>query len=409
MLSFADNWPQFRGPTGLGYTAEKNLPLTWGGKDSENVLWKSPLKGEGHASPIIWGDRVFVCTVEWPADAKDRKQVMPEHFVTCHSVVDGAVLWRTSIKPGPWLRDDFRSGAGGGYAAPTPCTDGKHLYVVFSSSVIAALDFDGKEIWRKEIVPYTFDVTIGTSPILHGKHVLFVCMMAKKSDSKIIAFDKATGETAWEVKTPTMGFGHSTPVIVDVNGKPQMIVVAGAMGSAGEAIQSFDPADGKRIWWAKGGGEASSPAFGSGIVFFDSGRGGNGTAVDPTGTGDVSASHIKWSTGNYGEAISSPIIVSDHVYRVVSGGVLKCWHAKTGEVVYNERIPASSTWASPIADGDGNIYFASAGKTAVVKAGPEFKLLATNDLGDGNHATMGVSNGRLFVVGMKQVWCVGKK
>jgi len=410
----AENWPQFRGPTGLGYSAEKKLPVTWGGKEGENVLWKSPLKGEGHASAIVWGDRVFVCTVEWPAEVKDRKKVIPDHYVTCFAVADGRQLWQTQVQPGPWVRDDFRSGPGGGYAAPTPCTDGKHVFAVFSSSVIAALDFEGKVAWRKEITPYTFDVTIGTSPILHGDHVLFACMMAKKNDSRLIAFDKATGELAWDAKTPQVGFGHSTPIIIDVKGKPQLIMVAGAMGSGGEALQAFDPSNGKRLWWCKGGGESSSPAFGKlgdggSIIFFDSGRGGAGTAVDPTGEGDVSATHIKWTTGNYGEAIGSPIIVGDHVYRLVSGSVLKCWNAKTGEAVYSERLPVSSTWASPIVDANGNLYFATAGKSAVVQAGPQFKLLATNDLGDGNHASPAVSGGRMFLVGLKQLWCVGKR
>jgi len=202
--------------------------------------------------------------------------------------------------------------------------------------------------------------------------------------------------------------------MIEVNGKPQMLVVAGAMGNAGDAMQSFNPENGKRLWWCKGGGEASSPAFGklsdgSMLVFFDSGRGGSGTAVDPTGEGDVSKSHIKWTTGNYGEAISSPIIVGDLVYRLVSGNVLKCFDAKTGDPVYSERLPVSSTWASPIADGEGHIFFASAGKSAVVKSGPEFKLLASNDLGDGNHASPAVSGGKLIFVGLKQVWCVGRK
>jgi outer membrane protein assembly factor BamB len=357
---------------------------------------------------------LITCTVEWPADAKERKAVMPDHFVTCYSTADGKQLWQTSIKPGPWLRDDFRSGPGGGYAAPTPCSDGEHVFVVFGSSVMASLDLEGKIAWRKEITPFTFDVTIGTSPILYGKHVIFVCMMAKKSDSRIAAFDQATGELAWEVKT-NLGFGHSTPVIIEAKNRRQMLVAAGAMGNAGDAMQSFDPENGKRLWWCKGGGEASSPAFmtlhdGSPIVFFDSGRGGSGTAVDPTGEGDVSKSHIKWTTGNYGEAISSPIISRDgYVYRLVSGSVLKCWNAKTGEPVYSERLPVTSTWASPIADGFELLYFASAGKSAVVQTGPEFKLVATNDLGDGNHASPAASGGKLFFVGLKQVWCVGKK
>src|SRR6266446_3345215 len=113
----ASNWPQFRGPTGLGYADEKDLPLTWGGKENENLLWKSPLQGQGHASPIVWGRSVFVCTALWPSNVTAREKVIPEHHVTCYQATDGQVLWDTLVEPGPWLRTDFRSGPGGGYAA----------------------------------------------------------------------------------------------------------------------------------------------------------------------------------------------------------------------------------------------------------------------------------------------------
>ncbi|MEX2213147.1 MAG: PQQ-binding-like beta-propeller repeat protein [Phycisphaeraceae bacterium] len=404
-----DNWPQFRGPSGQGYSSEKNLPLLWGGPDNKNVFWKSPLKGEGHASPIVWGDRIFVCTVFWHDDVKDRKEVIPDHYITCYSAKDGSQLWQKQVKSGPWKRNDFRSGPGGGYAGPTPCTDGKHVYVVFGSSVIAALDYEGNEVWRKEIVPYTFDVTIGTSPLLYKDTLLFACLMAKKQDSKLIAYDTRTGEVKWQTPLPETGFGHSTPLMIEVSGKPQLLVAAGAMGEGGAAMQSLDPSNGKRSWWCKGGGEASSPVFADGIVYFDSGRGGKGTAVSPAGAGDVSASHIKWTTGNLGEAIGSPIIVGDHVYRLVSGGVLRCWSTKTGEEAYSTRVKTSSTWISPIADANGRIYFASAGKSFVVQAGAEFKLLAENDLGDSNHASPAVVDGKLILVGTKHIWCIGEK
>src|SRR5687767_2997343 len=100
-----ENWPQFRGPTGLGYTAEADLPLTWGGENELNVLWKSPLRGEGHASPIVWGDRVFLSTAHWPGEVKDRKKTIPEHHLLGYSAKDGALLWDTVVPPGPWLRD----------------------------------------------------------------------------------------------------------------------------------------------------------------------------------------------------------------------------------------------------------------------------------------------------------------
>ncbi|HEX4793055.1 MAG TPA: PQQ-binding-like beta-propeller repeat protein [Humisphaera sp.] len=406
----AENWPAFRGPTGLGYSQEKDLPVTWGGAENKNVLWKSPLKGQGHASPIVWGDRVIVCTVRWPGDGSPQTSLIPDHHVTCYRVADGSVSWDTIVPPGPWVRDDFRSGPGGGYAGPTPATDGKLIYAVFGSSVLAALDFDGKIVWRKEITPHTFDVTIGGSPVLYRDTVLFLCAMAKPADSKVIAFSKKDGSVAWEHPLPTTSFGHSTPTLIDVNGSPQLLVLASGMKVSGDALQSLDPNDGHRLWWCRGEGDSASPAFGGGMVYFDSGRNGPGVAVDPTGSGDVSATHIKWTIPQIPESIGSPIIVGDYVYRLESPGILKCWELKTGKQVYSNRLEGiSSTWASPIADANGRLYFANAGKSYVIQSGPEFRILSANELNDANHPSAAAANGKLFLVGKESVYCVGQR
>ena len=206
MSAPAAEWSQFRGPTGLGYTDATNLPLTWNGKTGQNVLWKTPLAGQGHSSPIAWGGSVVLCTVRWPSNSLSREAVIPEHHVTCYKAADGTVLWDTLVPPGPWLRKDFRSGPGGGYAAPTPATDGKRIYCVFGSSVIAALDFQGRVVWRQEIVPSSFDVTVGSSPVLYEETVILLCSMAKAADSRVVAFDKNTGAIKWQQPFPDMGF-----------------------------------------------------------------------------------------------------------------------------------------------------------------------------------------------------------
>jgi len=402
----ADDWPQFRGPTGLGYTEEKKLPHQWGGPANENVLWRSPLSGTGHASPIVWGDSVLVCTAKWPGDGAPKAGVIPDHHVACYRVADGNLLWDTVVPPGPWQRKDADTRPGGGNAAPTPVTDGKLVYCVFGSSVIAALDFQGKIVWRKEIVPHSFDVMMGSSPILYQNTVILLCAM--NGGSNVTAFDKASGEVKWQQKFPDMGFGHSTPVIISVKEKPQMLVLASGMSQTGNALRSLDPTSGKLLWWCRGAGDAASPAFGSGIVYFDSGRGGKGAAVDPNGTGDVSATHIRW-TVSMDQAISSPIIVGPHVYRLLSSGVLKCWEVSSGKEVYKERLAdISAKWASPIVDGNGRLYFASAGKSYVIQSGPEFRVLAVNDLGDGNDPSPAVAQGRLFLVGLKHLYCIGQ-
>jgi outer membrane protein assembly factor BamB len=404
-----ENWPQFRGPTGLGYSDEKDLPVHWGGPTHENVLWTSPLIGAGHASPIVWGESVFVCTVKWPGKGEPDDSVMPEHHVACYRAADGKGLWDTVVPPGPWLRDDFRSGAGGGYAGPTPVTDGKLVYCVFGSSVIAALDFEGKIVWRKAIEPHTFDVTVGSSPILYRDTVLQFCPMAKAEDSSVIAFDKTDGSVKWQQKLPGMAFGHSTPVIIPVEGGSQMLVLASGMSEKSNALRSLDPANGKLLWWCRGAGDAASPAFGSGVVYFDSGRGGKGVAIEPGGAGDISATRIRWTGPNIPEAISSPIIVGSRVYRMHKPDVLKCWDAATGKQIYSGKLTGiTSTWASPVADANGRLYFATAGKSYVIDSGPEFRVLAVNDLGDPNHPSPAVAHGRLFIEGMKNLYCIGR-
>ena len=406
----AEDWSQFRGSTGLGYTAETALPVTWGGPDQSNVVWKSPLVGEGHASPIVSGDRLFVCTAHWPESVTDRKQVIPEHHVLCYSIADGKSLWDVKIEPGPWRRDDFRSGPGGGYAAPTPATDGKHVFVVFGSSVIAALDFQGKIAWRNEIKPHNFDVTVGSSPILFEDTVLMLCAMTERKDSKLIAYNKADGTIRREIPLPQAGFAHSTPLRIDVAGKPQVIIAAAGGGESDGGVQSIDPRNGDKLWWCRGVGEASSPAYGAGIVYCDNGRGGPGLAIDPTGTGDVSKSHVKWRIGTIPEAIGSPTIVGNRVYRLHTPNILKCWDAENGNQIYAQRLDKlTSSWASPIADGAGRLFFASAGVSYVIQSGDEFKILAINDLGDPNHASPAVANGKLFLVGTHSVFCIGSK
>jgi outer membrane protein assembly factor BamB len=405
--AFGDDWPQFRGPTGLGYTSEKNLPLHWGGEKAENVVWKSLLVGEGHSSPIVSGGRVFVCTVRWPGGRPDAA-IMPEHHVLGYRAADGTLLWDTLVDPGPWKRSDFRGGVGGSYAAPTPATDGNHVFVVFGSSVMACLDVDGNLAWRQEIKPRSFDCAIGTSPVLFGDSVLLLCAMANPSDSRLAAFAKADGRTKWETKLPGIGLGHATPLLIDVKGKPQAIVLGTGTGDFGQALQSFDPADGRRLWWCKSPSYVASPAFGSGVLYAD--RNGTGVAVDPTGQGDVSATHVRWTVGGLSECNGSPIIVGDHVFRLQESGIVKVLNAKTGQPTDKQRLEKlGSSWASPIADGDGRIYFASGGKSYVVQAGPQLKVVAINDLGDPNHSSPAVSHGRIFIAGLKNLYCIGTR
>jgi outer membrane protein assembly factor BamB len=388
-LARAGDWPQWRGPTGLGYTDEKDLPLTWGGKTNENVLWKVdlPKSHNPYSSPVAFKDKVVLT---WATN-----EPLAQH-VTCYQASDGKQLWDAVVPPGKLKLTDSR----GTYCAGTPAADEAGVYIVFGSAVVAALDWNGNPRWRHDLERVAFDVCAGSSPILYKDTLIYLADMTEKKSS-LIAFDRKTGALRWEALRPEMQFAHSTPAIIQVRGKDLMIIAAST------AIQGADPASGKVLWWCKNPGDTSSPAYGAGLVYADSGRGGGnpGAAVDPAGSGEVQP---KWKSDAIKNDLSSPLIVGDCLYRLASRG-LQCIKIATGDILYNEPLQGLSAWVSPFATADGRVYYATAGKSCVLKAGPKFEVLATSDLGDPHFASPAVSGGRIYLRGNRQLFCVGKK
>ncbi|MHB9049905.1 MAG: PQQ-binding-like beta-propeller repeat protein [Pirellulales bacterium] len=402
----AEDWPCFRGPSGMGQTTERGLPLTWGGPTNENVLWKVPLPStaaEGaradhnQSSPIVRGHRIFVTTVLWPAGRSDKEY--PEHHVTCYRTSDGKQLWDTLVPPGPWWLTDLR----GGYGASTPAADDQRVYVVFGSSVIAALDFEGRIAWRQEISGWKdIDVCLATSPVVYQDTVLMLCDKNNKA-STLTAYDSRTGKVRWEKKRPDVAFDHTTPLILPIDGKPQMLV------SASNALQALDPATGEILWWCSAPGDVPMPVYGAGLVYSDSGRGGPAVAVSPTGRGDVTKTHVKWRVSQIPEGLSSAGVAGEFLYRLHNPEVLKCFKMATGEVAFTARLVGVSTMPSPVVTPEGRVYFASAGKSYVLQAGPKLEILATNDLGDPNPASAAISAGKIYLKGSRFLYCIGKK
>lgn len=406
-FTLAADWPSWRGPTGQGQTTDQGLPVKWGGPKNENVLWKQPLPGtegarqdQNQSSPIVSRGRVIVTASYWPKDADPKG--FPEHHVAAYAVKDGKLLWDTTVPPGPWLLKDLR----GGYSAPTPASDGERVYVLFGSATLAALDLDGKLLWQKPIVPHDYDVAIGNSPLVHEGLVLLVCDQTKqKKVSRLLAFEGKTGDLKWEQKRLDADWTHSTPLLTSIKGKQQLLT-AGA-----DLLEGLDPQSGKRLWWARAAmgkriGDTATPVSAGGIVYVDSGRGGPGVAVDPTGEGDVSKTHVKWTIPQVPEGFSSPVVSGEQIYRLHSPGILKAWKLSTGDQVFNERLEGVSSAASPFVTPDGRIYCASAGKSYVLKAGNKAEVLGTSDLGDGSNASPAVADGKLFLKGRRFLWCI---
>jgi outer membrane protein assembly factor BamB len=408
----AADWPGWRGPTGMGQSPDKDLPVTWGGKANANVRWKVPLyRGtdkvrfdQNQSSPIVQGGRVFVTLSYWPAGVSPESRP-PEHHVVCFDASDGKRLWDTTVEPGPWLLKDLR----GGYTAPTPAADGECVYVLFGSSVAAALDHDGKPVWRKELTPFAFDVAMGVSPVLSKGTVLISWDQTNKT-SRLIALDTKTGDMKWERKRPAADWAHSTPTLAEVNGKTQLLVASAT------ALEGVDPATGATIWSCQSGdakpvriGDTVSPVLAGGIVYVDSGRGGPGIAVDPSGTGDVTKSHRKWKVARVPDgSIGSPVAVGEYLYRLQSPDVLHCYRLSDGKETFAERLAGVSAVPSPVATADGRVYFASGGKSAVIRAGPKLDVLGTSDLGDAAQASPAVAGGRFYIKGGRNLYCIGR-
>lgn len=352
------------------------------------MLWKAalPASDVSQSSPIVCMDRVFAVT------AKNKPL---EHHVSCYRAATGEKLWTTLVDPGPWLLTDLR----GGYACATPCTDGERVYAVFGSSVIVALDYDGKILWRKNIEPRNFDVAISSSPQVYKDTVLLLCDQNNKA-SFLIAYDAKTGETRWSVKRPEAGFNHSTPLLAKVGDIDVLLV------PAAHALQGIDPNNGSVLWWALGKGDVCTPVMAGTLVYSDDGRGGAGLCVDTTGSGDVTKTHVKWTLKGRTNGMNSPLIVGEHLYRLSSS--VRCFKLATGEEVWAERLGGDFN-PSPISTADGLIYYASAGPSWVFRAGEKFELLGKSDLGEPSSCSPAVANGRLYLKGGKSLFCIGKK
>ncbi|HET6248488.1 MAG TPA: PQQ-binding-like beta-propeller repeat protein [Tepidisphaeraceae bacterium] len=407
----AGNWPGWRGPGGMGQTDEKTLPLKWDGKTGENVLWKVPLGGIGNSSPIVWGDKVFVTISRKQTNKEQDAKIVPEHWVACFSTADGKELWRTAVDSGHYPRGY------GIYAVPTPVTDGKYIYSWFSSGVFAALDFDGKMIWRSEVpgeLPKNIDGLVN-SPLLYKDTVIRIVNVEQRDAKGVVqALDKKTGDVKWEKPLIKSGSANASPLLLNIDGKDELLVPSGNM------LDALNPADGSSIWSFKRRMGDLSPVYASGILFTDA-PGGPAIGIDPLGQGDITKTNAKWKTDKTpaSYAYASPVISGDCVYRAARPGLLTCWKLSTGEEVFSEQLKDITSLASPVATADGLIYFATSGKTYIIKAGPKLQIVAENELG-GFHGNNGgspaISNGRIYLRDAEPagpagalLYCIGSK
>ena len=408
----AENWPQFRGPTGQGVSSEKHLPLHWSAES--NVVWKTAIEGQAWSSPIVWGDRVFVSTA---------KQNGTKCHLICVDRKSGKISWDKEVLDQVPLRKESKNS----YATPTPATDGKRVFAVFGDGSVVALNFDGEVLWTNREVKFYSRHGLGASPIVYEDVLIMPYDGSNRigepgqypnntpeerlgwqipwDKSFVAALDVTTGKRVWTGKRGMSRIAHATPVVMKDKGRTEIISIAG------DAIQGFDPKSGELIWtaFAQGEGLVPSPVIGDGLIFAASGfEKTTLRAVRTGGKGDVTATHIAWEQRKGVPTQPSLIYFKGHVYAIADGGVASCFKAQTGSQVWQERIGGNHS-ASPVL-ADGRIYFLSeAGETTVINASPDFHVIAKSSISEKCQASMAVSQGNIFIRSEKNLYCIGPK
>jgi outer membrane protein assembly factor BamB len=382
----AQEWPEFRGPTGQGQAASARVPLEW--SSARNIAWKQSIPGKGWSSPVSKGGRLYLTSAIQNGNSKTALHAL------CLDAISGKTIWNVEVfggEPGQAARIHAKNS----HASSTPVVTDDRVFVHFGHQGTACLDLSGKILWRNSSLAYPPVHGNGGSPVLVGDALIFSCDGA--SNPFVVALDKNTGKEIWKTKRVTDAkkkFSFSTPLVIDVKGKKQVI-------SAGSgAVCAYDPRTGQELWrvrYGEGYSVVPRPVFGHGLVFLSSGFDKPVVmAIRPDGAGDVTDTHVAWTLAKGGPNTPSLLLVEDELYMVSDGGIASCVDAKSGKVHWQERIGGNYS-ASPVFAG-GRIYFQNEEGTGVVlKPGREFHKLATNLLGERTLASYAVTDDALFI------------
>ncbi|MCA9085817.1 MAG: PQQ-binding-like beta-propeller repeat protein [Planctomycetaceae bacterium] len=377
----AADWTEFRGPDGQGHSQATQLPLTW--SETENIAWKVAIPGVGWSSPVVAEDRIYLTTAI-PVDADDDSKARHSLQVLCLKADDGAVVWQKEV---------FEHGADekiemhekNSHASPTPILDGDDLFVHFGPHGTACLKTDGTIVWKNQNLTYAPQHGNGGSPAL-ADGVLVICCDGK-DQRFVVGLDRSTGQQIWRTGReldPSRGFSFCTPTITETNGHLQAI----CPGSGG--VWSYDVKTGEQLWrvaYGEGYSVVPRPVLGHGLVYVCSGFGDQQLfAIDPTGSGDITDSGVRWKIKKSVPKSPSILLVGNDIYMVDDAGIASCVDALTGELHWQQRLNGKYS-ASP-SYADGKIWFQDEnGTTVVVEPGHEYQEVARNTLGDGKSRT----------------------
>ena len=377
----AGDWPEFRGPTGQGHAFAKNLPSKW--DQSDNVVWRTELNGEGWSSPILVGGKVIITSAVSDGDKLSLRTL-------AFSEKTGKKLWDKEV----FTARNSKKHKKNSHASPTPISKDGRVYVHFGPNGTACLDLQGKVIWKQDSFDYPPVHGNGGSPVIVDDKLIFSCDGAK--NPFVAALSTKNGKVIWKrarKSGASRKFSFCTPLLIEVNGKKQVITPGSGV------VYALNPDNGSIIWecdYDQGYSVVPRPVYAHGLVFVGTGfNKAKLLAIDPTGTGDVTDSHVRWKSDRGISKTPSFIVVGNEIYVMSDAGIATCFDAKTGKEHWNERIggghSASPTYA------DGKIYFHSeTGKTVALKPGTKFQVLGKSELKEKTFASLAVSENAIY-------------
>ena len=405
----AENWPGWRGPRGDGSSLDDRVPLSWDGETGRNVRWKIELPASGHSSPVIWKNRVFIAGCQ----TEDRQRVL-----SCLDSRTGKLIWTSVVMKSPLeTKHSLNS-----YASSTPATDGQFVYVSFletdgstipapnvgsprpvtpGTMVVAAYDFSGKQQWI--VRPGSFVSAHGycSNPVLFED--LVIVNGDHDGESYVVALDRRTGETVWKTERKHGIRSYVTPLIRKIEGVPQMVF------SGSKRVVGMDPRTGQFLWTLEGPTEqfVASMVYDGDCFFLAAGFPTyHVMAVRPTGTGDVTESHVAWHVTNVRCYVPSPVLVNDYLLVADDRGTANCFDKNTGERIWQDRVGRHFS-ASLISVQGKALFVADDGVASIVKPGKELQVVHENKLGEWCYSSPAIADGCLYLRGEKHLFCIG--
>jgi outer membrane protein assembly factor BamB len=387
-----ENWDRFRGPNGAGQSDATGIPSEWTPK---NFLWRQPLPGVGHSSPVVWGDRLFVMS----GDPATGQQIL-----LAIDALSGAPLWQKRFDSATYSMHQFNS-----YASSTPAVDDSQVYAMWLDDgriKLAAVTHDGEQVWSCDAGPFGEKHGFGKSPIVVDD--LVIVATDSEAESEVIAFDSSNGKVRWRVPRPSCKAAFASPCLLDPSADQKLLLTL----STTAGLAAMDVATGRIIW--QGLSEAvpercvSSPIVAGGLVFISSGVGGNGKFLVAARPGDeksgpTEAYRMQQSVPN----VPTPVVAGDLLFVWHDRGYVSCYDVSTGKRHFLERV-GGNFHSSPVRIGDRIFCASREGEMVVLAADHKFKVLARNTLDEPCHATPAVAHNRLYVRTESTLLCIGE-